>query len=110
MLVMALGKEPSGIRGRIDAARQTRDVEGIREGAHLDAVARPVLNRLDAGLEVDEGGFVGWQALEERGFSHTAWAEDRHGGFGARLAEALIRGDNAKRHQRSPLCSKRYVG
>ena len=50
VFVVALGEEATGICRRIDAANKATNVEGIGKGAYRDAVALPVLNRLQASL------------------------------------------------------------
>ena len=69
MLVMAFREEAVGIGGRINAADEACNVERIGEGAHRDAVARPVLHRLHAGFEIEAESVLWRQGLEQRGLS-----------------------------------------
>ena len=53
MRVVSLREVLVGLGGRVRAADQAGDVEGIGEPAERDAVAAPVLDRLHARLEVE---------------------------------------------------------
>ena len=63
MLVMLRAVPGVRIGRRIGAADQHGDVAEVDEAADRDAVARPVLDRLHAGLEIEADGLIGRQRL-----------------------------------------------
>ena len=79
----------------------------VRSG---EAVAAPVLHRLQPRLEVEaERRRVG-QRLQEGGLADAARAEDHRGRLQVRLGQPLVGGDDPERHQRASPSTRRKVG
>ena len=108
--VVRLGEEGVLLRRRVDAADQAGDVEGVLEGAEREAVAAPVLHRLQPGLEVEAERGRGRQRLQQRGLADAARPEDHRGGLQVRLGQPLVGGDDPERHQRASPSTRRKVG
>ena len=102
MLIVPFREEAVWIGGRTDPANEAADIERVRKGANGNAVARPVLNRLHTGFEIDAECLGSRQRLQQGGLADAARPEDRHGGLGARGGKPLVSRDDAEGHHKPP--------
>ena len=96
MGVVAGREEPGRIGRRARAADQAGEVDRVGEAADRDAVARPALQRLHPGLEVDDHRVRRRQPVRQRGLAHAGGPEDRERGLAGGLGQALVGADEAQ--------------
>jgi len=71
MRMMRLREMLLGLGGRVRAADQAGDVDRVGKAADRDAVARPVLDGLEARLQIDAERLGGRQGLQQRGLARA---------------------------------------
>ena len=98
MLVMLRAVPGVRIGRGIGPADQHGEIAEIDEAADRDAGARPVLDRLHAGLEIEADGLLGRQRLQQRRLADARRSEDRNRRLVLRGRQALIGSDDPNGH------------